>query len=65
MKIKPLSERTGLPEAIRRLPGKIFVRRPPATHAEAARDDVIFGVKTFDDLFDRSSPERSKPPNAD
>jgi hypothetical protein len=35
-------------------PQRSFVRRPPATHEESRRGDMIFGVKDFDDLLERA-----------
>jgi len=48
---------TELPEGLKDLPRKGFVRRPPATHEESARTDVIFDVENLGDLF-RSANKR-------
>jgi hypothetical protein len=61
MKLKPpIKTRTDLPEALQGMEGKYFVRRHAATHAEAARNDVIFGVKDIDDLLERTTPAPPK-----
>jgi hypothetical protein len=43
-------------------PQRSFVRRPPATHEESLRGDIIFGVKDFDDLLERVGKRPFEPP---
>jgi hypothetical protein len=55
---------TDLPESLRDLPRKGFVRRLPETHEEAEQGDVIFGVETVGDLLRAADRRREKPVKA-
>jgi hypothetical protein len=50
----PLRPWTNLPEGLRDLPRKGFVRRPPETHEESLQSEVIYGIDDLSDLLDRA-----------
>lgn len=44
-----------LPDFLRDLPIIYFYRRPARTYAESMRKDVIYGVTSLDDLFEKAT----------
>jgi hypothetical protein len=58
----PLKPWTELPEALRDLPRRGFVRRPPETHEESLHTEVIFGVDDLGELLEQA--EKRAPASA-
>jgi hypothetical protein len=59
----PLKPWTELPEGLKDLPRKGFVRRLPATNEEfeqAKKADITFGVETFGDVMGLIDKRRGK-----
>lgn len=53
--------RAVLPSALRDLPRFGFVRRSPVSHEESIQSDIIYGVRTVEELFEAAKDRTVSP----